>query len=141
VVGNGRVFTELRNPDLHWYPINFEALIEPDTIIGPSAAAPLNGPDGLALDRQGNIWASAALGDDLVVIDSKTGSVIRTVGSSAATQSGLLNTPASITFVGSSVYVTNLGFFSNGQQGNPALPWTVVRLDAGVTGAGGNGNH
>lgn len=141
VIGNGRSFAEIRNPDLHLFPVNFEALIELDTQFGPSAGAPLNGPDGLALDHHGNLWVSTALGDNLVVIDSETGDVVRTVGSSAATPGGLLNTPASLTFVGDSVYVTTLGFFSDGTHGNPLLPWTVTRLHAGVAGAGGNGNH
>jgi sugar lactone lactonase YvrE len=141
VTGKGRIFAQQRNPDLQLYPVNFEPLIEADTQIGPSAGAGINGPDGLALDSDGNIWAAAVLGDDLVVIDPESSDVIRTVGSSAATQDGLLNNPASMTFVGESVYVTNLGFFSDGTHGNPLLPWTVARLDAGVTGAGGNGNH
>ena len=44
--------------------------------------------------------------------------------------------PLSVT----SVYTTNLGIFT-GLAGKPKLPFTVVKFDVGVTGAGGNGNY
>jgi hypothetical protein len=75
---------------------------------------------------------SIALGDNLTELDSTTGAILGTVGSSAVIQHGLLNTPASITFVGQNILATNLGLFSE--------PWSVAEYLIGVAGAGGNGN-
>jgi hypothetical protein len=140
VTGNARVFAELPNHDLETFPTGFEAIILPDTHIGPSATTPINGPDGLAMDSQGHLWAASVFGDNVSVFDTQTGAVLRTLGSSAATQHGLLNASTNMTFVGQTVFVTNLGLFTDGSNGNPLLPWSVVQFDAGVTGAGGNGN-
>jgi outer membrane protein assembly factor BamB len=140
VTGNARVFAEMHNPDLETYPTGFEGILEPDTEIGPSATTPINGPDDLAVDSLGRIWAASVFGDNVSVFDPQTGAVVRTFGSSAATQGGLLNAPTGMTFVGQTVFVTNLGLFTDGSNGNPLLPWSVVQFDAGVTGAGGNGN-
>jgi sugar lactone lactonase YvrE len=140
VTGNARVFAERPNPDLETYPTGFEAIILPNTQIGPSATTPLNGPDDLALDSLGRIWAASVFGDNVSVFNPQNGAVVKTLGSSAATQGGLLNAPTGMTFVGESVFVANLGLFTDGSNGNPLLPWTVTKFDAGVTGAGGNGN-
>ena len=135
----GSIFAQNVNDDLEEYPTGFDALKLPDTKIGASASTPLNGPDGLALDSQGNLWVASNLGDNLTVLDSKTGKVVRTLGTSAVTQSGLLNQPAGMTFVGNTVYCTNLSIFT-GLAGSPNLPFTIASFDAGVSGAGGNGN-
>lgn len=140
VTGHARIFAQRHNPDLETYPTGFEAVIEPDTHIGPSATTPINGPDDLALDSQGRLWVASVFGDNVSVFDTHTGAVVRTLGSSAATQGGLLNASTGMTFVGDKVFVANLGLFTDGSNGNPLLPWTVVKFDAGVTGAGGNGN-
>jgi hypothetical protein len=140
VTGNARIFAQLPNPDLETYPTGFEGIIEPNTQIGPSATTPLNGPDDLAVDSQGRLWVASVFGDNVSVFDTNTGAVVKTFGSSAATQGGLLNAPTGMTFVGDTVYVANLGLFTDGSNGNPLLPWTVVKFDAGVTGADGNGN-
>ena len=137
---NGSVFAQNVNDDLEEYPTGFDALKLPDTKIGASASTPLNGPDGLALDSQGRIWVASNLGDNLTVLDPKTGKVVETFGTSAVTQNGLLNQPAGMTFVGNTVYCTNLGIFT-GLAGSPNLPFTVASFDAGVSGAGGNGNY
>ncbi|GAC1354980.1 MAG: hypothetical protein NVSMB38_34570 [Ktedonobacteraceae bacterium] len=135
VTGNARVFAQHFNDDLEEYPTGDPSLIRPDTHIGASASTPLNGADGLALDSKGHIWVASALGDNLTVLNPKTGAVVATYGKSAVTQHGLLNNPASITFVNDRVLCTNLNFFV------PQLPFTVVSFDAGVAGAGGNGNY
>jgi sugar lactone lactonase YvrE len=140
IVGNARTFVRHRNPDLELFPTGFEAIIEPTTRLGATATTPLNGPDGLALDARGNLWAASVFGDNLTVVTGRTGRVVRTLGTSQATQGGLLNAPASLTFHRTCVYATNLGIFSDGTHGNPLLPWTVVVLPAGVAGQGGNGN-
>lgn len=136
---SGSVFAQNVNHDLEEYPTGFDALDLPDTKIGASASTPLNGPDGLALDSQGRIWVASNLGDNLTVLDPATGNVVETFGTSAVTQNGLLNQPAGMTFVGNTVYCTNLGIFT-GLAGSPNLPFTVASFDAGVSGAGGNGN-
>ncbi len=135
VTGNERTFAQHLNDDLEEYPTGDTVLIKPDTHFGASASTPLNGADGLALDREGRIWVASALGDNLTVLDPKNGSVVATYGTSAVTQGGLLNNPASITFVGTTVYVTNLNFFK------PNLPYTVVGFQVGVTGAGSCGDR
>jgi sugar lactone lactonase YvrE len=137
---SGSVFAQNVNHDLEEYPTGFDALVLPDTKIGASASTPLNGPDGLALDSQGRIWVASNLGDNLTVLDPTTGKVVETFGTSAVTQKGLLNQPAGMTFVGNTVYCTNLGIFT-GLAGSPNLPFTVASFDAGVSGAGGNGNY
>jgi len=97
-----------------------------------TAGTPLNGPDGLALDEQGHLWVASVFGDNLTELDPKTGAILGTVGSSAVTQHGLLNTPASLTFLDHNILATNLGLFTQ--------PWGVAEYPVGVGGAGGNGN-
>lgn len=139
VTGNARIFAQNKNDDLEEYPTGFDALKQSDTRIGPSASTWLNGPDGLALDSQGHVWVASILGDTISELDS-TGHLIATYGASAVTANGLLNMPASLTFVGSTLYATNLGLFT-GLAGQPDLPFRVVSCNVGVTGAGGNGNY
>ena len=146
-MGNPHVFAQNVNDDLEEYPTGFAALLHrpPPPLCstapyGTSAAStPLNGPDGLALDSNGNIWVASNLGDNLTVLDGKTGKVIATYGTSKVTQGGLLNQPSGMTFVGTTVYCTNLGIFTGLAGSN--LPFTLVSFNAGVTGAGGNGNY
>lgn len=140
ITDNGRLFAQNINHDLEEYPTGFDALVLPDTKIGASASTPLNGPDGLALDSKGRIWVASNLGDNLTVLDPKSGKVVTTFGTSAVTQKGLLNQPSGMTFVGNKVYCSNLGIFT-GLAGSPNLPFTIVSFDAGVSGAGGNGNY
>lgn len=56
------------------------------------------------------------------------------------TASGLLNQPACLTFVGTSLYATDLSIFT-GLAGQPNIPFRVVSFNVGVSGAGGNGNY
>lgn len=140
VTGHARIFAQMPNQDLETYPTGFEGVIQPHTHFGASATTPINGPDGLAMDCQGRIWAASVFGDNVSAFNPHTGAVVRTLGSSAATQHGLLNASTNMTFVGDTLFVTNLGLFTDGSNGNPLLPWTIVKFDAGVTGAGGNGN-
>jgi sugar lactone lactonase YvrE len=139
VTGNARIFAQNRNDDLEEYPTGFTGLLRPDTRIGPSASTWLHGPDGLALDSQGDVWVASVLGDNITELDS-TGHLIATYGTSAVTAGGLLNQPASLTFVGTSIYATDLSIFT-GLAGQPNLPFRVVSFNVGVSGAGGNGNY
>jgi hypothetical protein len=149
VSSDGRIWAQNINDDLQQYPSGFDVLVFGTTHLGASANTPINGPDGLALDEDGNVWAASILGDNLTVLNGRNGHVIRTVGKSAATQGGLLNMPAGMTFIDNEVYNTNLGLFADGSTHNvngtdftnAALPWTVTRQYAGVEGAGGNGNQ
>ena len=141
VTGPARVFASYPNHDLEEYPYGFEILIRPDTHYGASASTPVNGPDGLALDSLGRLWVASINGDNLTVLNQNTGAVVRTFGKSAVTQHGIMNNPAGMTFVGETVYAANLGIFTDGSNPNPVLPWNIASFDAGVTGAGGNGNH
>lgn len=137
---SGHTFAQNLNDDLEEYPTGFDALVLPDTKIGASASTPLNGPDGLALDSKGRIWVASNLGDNLTVLDPTTGKVVTTFGTSAVTQNGSLNQPAGMTFVGNTVFCTNLGIFT-GLAGTPNIPFSVVSFNVGVSGAGGNGNY
>ncbi len=139
VTGNARIFAQDFNPDLEENPTGFPGLILKNTKIGPEASTPLNGPDGLALDSQGRVWVASDLGDNLTVLNAD-GQVVRTLGTSSVTAHGLLNQPASLTFVGETIYATDLSIFT-GLAGKPKLPFLVVGFDAGVSGAGGNGNY
>ncbi|SHN70583.1 SMP-30/gluconolactonase/LRE family protein [Bradyrhizobium erythrophlei] len=76
----------------------------------------INAPDGIALDRDGNIWICANQEDDIVVID-KTGKVIAKLGdfngfNKDGVVRGLLF-PASLAFSldGKTLYVSNLTLF------------------------------
>lgn len=138
ITGHPRIFAQHRNDDLEEYPTGFDALKQKSTRIGASASTPLHGPDGLDLDSQGHLWVSSNLGDNLTVLDPRTGNVIATYGTSAVTQGGLLNQPSNVTWVGTTAYCSNLGIFT-GLAGKPKLPFTIVAFKVGVTGAGGNG--
>jgi sugar lactone lactonase YvrE len=124
------------NDDFTEDPKGFEELRKPDTKIGISAATPLNGPDGLALDALGRIWVASVFGDNLTVLDAQTGRILQTVGSSAVVQGGLLRQPASLTFVGNRILATNLGLFHDATE-----PWSVAEFTVKTEGAAGDGNY
>ena len=138
LTGKLRVLAQNLNDAFTEEPVGFESLKGPNTKIGPSAATPLNGPDGLAIDSRGRIWVASVFGDNLTVLNPDTGHVLFTIGSSALALGGLLRQPASLTFVGERVLTTNLGLFQDPKT--PSAMWSVVEFDVNVTGAGGNGN-
>src|SRR5579884_2404413 len=138
VTGNARIFAQNKNDNLEEYPTGFDALKQKGTRVGPAASTWLNGPDGLAMDSQGDVWVASNLGDNITELDS-SGHLLATYGTSAVTQGGLLNQPASLTFVGTSIYATNLSIFT-GLARSPNIPFRVVSVNVGVAGAGGNGN-
>jgi sugar lactone lactonase YvrE len=137
ITGNPRIFAQNFNPDLEEYPTGFDALVLPNTKIGPSASTPLNGPDGLAMDDQGHVWVASNLGDNLTEL-GLNGQILRVVGKSSVTSDGLLNQPASITFHDGRIYATDLSIFT-GFAGTP-IPFRVVSYFVGVDGFQSNGN-
>ncbi len=93
----------------------------------------INAPDGIAIDRDDNIWICANQEDDIVVID-KTGKVIAKLGdfngfNKDGVASGLLF-PASLAFSldGKTLYVSNLTLFLPfaGAQAAVDSAWTLM---------------
>jgi sugar lactone lactonase YvrE len=75
----------------------------------------INAPDGIAIDRDDNLWVCANQEDEIVVID-KTGKVIAKLGDFRGIEDGIargLLFPASLAFSRdrSTLYVTNLTLF------------------------------
>jgi sugar lactone lactonase YvrE len=137
--GPGRVFAQNYNGALEEYPTLFDGLTtRPGFSIGPQASTWLNGPDGPALDARGDVWLADFFGDNVTEL-SPTGKLIATYGNSAITSNGLLNNPASLTFVGDKLLVTQTALFT-GAAGT-TNSWSVVSFDTDVLGAGGNGNY
>lgn len=114
------------NDDLEEYPTGFDKLVLPDTKIGASASTPLNGADGLRVDKDGKIYVSSGYGDNITVLSPK-GEIEGTYGTSAVTSNGLLNAPTSVGFVDNKVLVTNSALLTGlaGEQ----RPFTVISFD------------
>ncbi len=83
---------------------------------GPSAGTPavftnsINGPDGLLIDDDDNLWVVANQADEVVVVDP-TGKAISKLGDFGGVENGSpvqLLFPASLRFVGDDLLVTNL---------------------------------
>jgi sugar lactone lactonase YvrE len=95
----------------------------------------INAPDGIAIDRQGNMWICANQEDEIVVLDP-TGKVIAKLGDFGGIDEhgiakGLLF-PASLAFSkdGGTLYVSNLTLYlpyADGFPGNIAIdsPWML----------------
>jgi sugar lactone lactonase YvrE len=95
----------------------------------------INAPDGIAIDKQGNMWICANQEDEIVVLDP-TGKVIAKLGDFGGIDEhgiakGLLF-PASLAFSndGGTLYVSNLTLylpFADGFPGNIAIdsPWML----------------
>jgi sugar lactone lactonase YvrE len=95
----------------------------------------INAPDGVAIDKQGNMWICANQEDEIVVLDP-TGKVIAKLGDfGGIDQQGIakgLLFPASLAFSkdGGTLYVSNLTLylpFADGFPGNVAIdsPWML----------------
>ncbi len=91
----------------------------------------INAPDGIAIDRQDNIWICANQEDDIVVID-KTGKVIAKLGDFNGIEDGVAKGflfPASPAFSadGQALYVSNLTLFLPyaGAQAAVDSAWTL----------------
>lgn len=126
VTGKPRILAQNLNNDLEKYPTGFDELVLPDTKIGASASSPLNGPDGLRVDKDGKIYVSSVFGDNITVLSPK-GEIEGTYGTSAVTNNGLLNSPTSVDFVDNKVLVTNSALLTGlaGEQ----RPFTVISFD------------
>jgi sugar lactone lactonase YvrE len=108
--------------------------VNPDGSAGAASVfiTGINAPDGIAIDRQDNIWICANQEDDIVVID-KAGKVIAKLGdfngfNKDGVASGLLF-PASLAFSHDSktLYVSNLTLFLPYAGALPAVDsaWTL----------------
>jgi sugar lactone lactonase YvrE len=109
--------------------------VNPDGSAGTASVfiTGINAPDGIAIDRDENIWICANQEDDIVVID-KTGKVIAKLGdfngfNRDGVVSGLLF-PASLAFSldGKTLYVSNLTLFLPFAGALPAVDsaWTLL---------------
>jgi sugar lactone lactonase YvrE len=108
--------------------------VNPDTSAGPPSVfiTGINAPDGIAIDRDDNIWICANQEDDIVVID-KTGKVIAKLGDfNGIDRDGVargLLFPASLAFSpdGKKLYVSNLTLFLPYAGAMPAVDsaWTL----------------
>lgn len=109
--------------------------VNPDGSAGTASVfiTGINAPDGIAIDRDENIWICANQEDDIVVID-KTGKVIAKLGDfngidNNGVASGLLF-PASLAFSldGKKLYVSNLTLFLPFAGALPAVDsaWTLL---------------
>jgi len=93
----------------------------------------INAPDGIAIDRNDNMWICANQEDDIVVID-KTGKVIAKLGDfNGINQDGVargLLFPASLAFSldGKKLYVSNLALYLPFAGALPAVDsaWTLL---------------
>jgi sugar lactone lactonase YvrE len=92
----------------------------------------INAPDGIALDRDGNMWICSNQEDEIIVLD-KTGKVIAKLGDfRGLDEGGVVNGflfPASLDFSkdGSTLYVSNLTLFLPfaGAQAAIDSAWTL----------------
>jgi sugar lactone lactonase YvrE len=100
----------------------------------------INAPDGIAIDRNDNIWVCANQEDEIVVID-KTGKVIAKLGDfNGIDPSGFprgLLFPASLAFSNdrSTLYVTNLSLYLPYAGADPAIDsaWTLQLKGSSVS--------
>jgi sugar lactone lactonase YvrE len=108
--------------------------VNPDGSAGTASVfiTGINAPDGIAIDREGNIWICANQEDDIVVVD-KTGKVIAKLGDfDGFNENGVargLMFPASLAFSldGKKLYVSNLTLFLPFAGALPAVDsaWTL----------------
>jgi sugar lactone lactonase YvrE len=92
----------------------------------------INAPDGVAIDKQDNLWVCANQEDDIIVLD-KTGKVIAKLGDfNGIGEQGLVRGllfPASLAFGldGKTLYVSNLTLFLPFAGARAAVdsPWTL----------------
>jgi sugar lactone lactonase YvrE len=108
--------------------------VNPDGSAGTASVfiTGINAPDGIAIDREGNIWICANQEDDIVVVD-KTGKVIAKLGDfDGFSENGVargLMFPASLAFSldGKKLYVSNLTLFLPFAGASPAVDsaWTL----------------
>jgi sugar lactone lactonase YvrE len=93
----------------------------------------INAPDGVAIDKDGNIWVCANQEDDVIVLD-KTGKVIAKLGDfDGFDEHGVARNfafPASLAFSldGKTLYVSNLTLFLPFAGANAAVdsPWMLL---------------
>src|SRR5499427_3053918 len=108
--------------------------VNPDGTAGTASIfiTGINAPDGVAIDKQDNLWICANQEDDIIVLD-KTGKVIAKLGDfNGISERGLVRGllfPASLAFSldGKTLYVSNLTLFLPFADAEAAVdsPWTL----------------
>jgi sugar lactone lactonase YvrE len=129
--GNGGTVLYVANTAFHQI---IQIPVNPDGSAGAASIfiTGINAPDGIAIDREGNIWICANQEDDIVVVD-KTGKVIAKLGDfDGFNENGVargLMFPASLAFSldGKKLYVSNLTLFLPFAGALPAVDsaWTL----------------
>jgi sugar lactone lactonase YvrE len=109
--------------------------VNPDGTAGTASIfiTGINAPDGIAIDKDGNIWVCANQEDDVIVLD-KTGKVIAKLGDfDGIDENGIARNfafPASLAFSldGKTLYVSNLTLFLPFAGANAAVdsPWMLL---------------
>ena len=98
-------------------------------------AESINGADGLAIDKRGQVWVAANQADEVLALN-KDGKIVARLGEfrgirGNGTPNGLLF-PASLVIVDDEIFVTNLALPLNGTPGDEPEEdisrWTVSRL-------------
>ena len=103
------------------------------------AGGALDGADGIAFDVKGNLYVCSNQSDEIAVLDTASHVVAEIRGSGA----DAFSSPASLVFVGRTVYVTNLAAFHGG-AGQKLSVFTAAhagaRLVLGARGPGDGGD-
>jgi sugar lactone lactonase YvrE len=95
------------------------------------AGGALDGADGIAFDASGHLFVCSNQSDEIAVLDTAGRVVAEYRGSGA----DALSSPASLVFVGRTLYVTNLALFHGG------VGQKLSVLAVGERGDGDHGNH
>lgn len=97
----------------------------------------LDGADGIAFDVKGNLYVCSNQSDEVAVLDTAG----RVVAEIRGTGADAFSSPASLVFVGRTVFVTNLALFHGG-TGQKLSTFTAAHAGAPLTpGAGDDGQH
>lgn len=92
---------------------------------------PLDGPDGFAIARSGNVYVALAGANQVLVLGPDGGELARVPATPIENQQQEVpfDTPASVAFLGDRILVTNQSFFTGTED-----HWTVLQVDAGEEG-------
>ncbi|MBW3620990.1 MAG: SMP-30/gluconolactonase/LRE family protein [Actinobacteria bacterium] len=111
---------------------------------------PVDGPDGFAIARSGNVYVALAGANQVMVLGPDGSELARVPATPIGNQQQEVpfDTPASVAFLGGQVLVTNQSFFTGTEShwavlavdaGEEALPFFEPRIASTGTGDGGAG--